>query len=69
MIFITNLADIMEPVHYLILCGVTSDPGVDIRDHVKTYGAEQVIPGSHGRAGGEADQHQEAQQLELTRID
>ena len=47
----------MEPVHNLVLGGITGDPGVNIRHYVKTNRAEQIIAGLG--AGGDCSQGQE----------
>ena len=47
----------MEPVHNLVLGGITGDPGVNIRHYVKTNRAEEVIAGL--AAGGDCSQGQE----------
>ena len=49
----------MEPVYNLVLCGVAGEPGVDISHNVQTDGAEEVIAGGAGQAGGETGQAQQ----------
>ena len=55
----------MKPVHYLILSGVTRDPGIDICDDVQTNIAEKIIPRSLHWVRAQNYQQQEYKRLQI----